>query len=238
MDIDLSKRVKMTQKEIDKLRLEQLKEAARIFLKPMEKLPFPVVLEAMTGYSILPVVDRPKDWNLLGILSRACIDVVANSKNTVIPANRPNDVSAKVEELLGYELTKNGARVEKPKALKGRSPGGYPDRIVWIDNEPTYLEIKVSREENIDKGSARNFFYQPTVNTKIKYSTRHLLTGFAIRETSEKKWGLTKWKIVDLWFLKVKLKPEYNADNVEIYRPESILMEGNGTTVLRRKANI
>ncbi|MDD5483054.1 MAG: hypothetical protein PHP98_05325 [Kiritimatiellae bacterium] len=42
-------------------------------------------------------------------------------------------------------------------------------------------------------------------------------------------------KIADLWFLKVKLKPEYNADNLEIYRTESILMEGDGIKILMQK---
>jgi hypothetical protein len=52
---------------------------------------------------------------------------------------------------------------------------------------------------------------------------------------SEKTWVLTRWKIVDLWFLRVKLKPEYNADNLEIYREEAILLEGDGTHILKRK---
>jgi hypothetical protein len=35
----------------------------------------------------------------------------------------------------------------------------------------------------------------------------------------------------------MKLKPEYNADNLEIYRKETILMEGDGNKVLTQKAN-
>ena len=90
-----------------------------------------------------------------------------------------------------------------------------------------YLEVKVSREENITQGSARNFFYQPTANPKIQHSARHLLAGFALREQAVKSWILTSWKIVDLFHLRVKLKPEYNADNLEIYRNELVLLEGD-----------
>ena len=96
------------------------------------------------------------------------------------------------------------------------------------------MEVKVSREENIGKGSARNFFYQPTKNSKIRHSARHLLAGFAIRERSEKSWILTGWKIADLFHLRVKLKPEYNADNLEIYRDELLLLEGDARGVKRR----
>lgn len=59
--------------------------------------------------------------------------------------------------------------------------------------------------------------------------------GFAIKETSEKQWILTGWKVVDLWHLRVKLKPEYNADNLEIYRNEAILMEGDERAITRRR---
>ncbi len=133
------------------------------------------------------------------------------------------------------QLESERIRVAKPTSAEGRTPGGYPDRLLWLGNEPTYLEVKVSREENIDEGSARNFFYQPTSHPKIRHDARHLLAGFAIKEVSDKRWMLTRWKIVDLWFLRVKLKPEYNADNPEIYREEAILMEGDGSGIIKSK---
>ncbi|MBI5397211.1 MAG: hypothetical protein HZA91_18085 [Verrucomicrobia bacterium] len=144
-------------------------------------------------------------------------------------------MSTQVEERLEAKLTPKGIRVETPQAEGGRTPGGCPDRLIWCGDQPTYLEVKVSREENIDQGSARNFFYQPTPRSKIRHAARHLLAGFAIKEVSEKTWILTRWKIVDLWFLRVKLKPEYNADNLEIYREEAILLEGDGMHVTKRK---
>lgn len=227
----------MTPAEYQKRQLDQLKEAAKIFLKPMERLPFPVVVEAMTGKQILPIINRSEDKKLLESLSAACIAVVADSQNNIIPANRPNDVSVQVESRLEQCLTTLAQiKVERPRAIEGRSPGGYPDRLLWYAAEPTYLEVKVSREQNIEQGSARNFFYKPAAHSKILHAARHLLTGFAINEIAAKRWKLTKWKIVDLWFLRVKLKPEYNADNLEIYRDEAVLMEGNDKTICRRKA--
>jgi hypothetical protein len=215
--------------------LDQLREAARILLKPMERLPFPVVIEAMTGRQVLPMLNRPADKALLKNLARACMTIVADARRDAYEANRPNDVSTQVERKLEVALRNFGIRVERPKAERGRSPGGYPDRLIWYENEPTYLEVKVSREQNISEGSARNFFYQPTPNGKILLDARHLLVGFAIRETTEKRWTLTGWKIVDLWHLRVKLKPEYNANNLEIYRDEAILMEGDARRIIRQK---
>lgn len=48
----------MKREDIDKLQLERLKEAAKIFLKPMEQLPFPVVIEAMTGHQVIPYIEE------------------------------------------------------------------------------------------------------------------------------------------------------------------------------------
>ena len=208
--------------------LAQLKEASRIFLRPMERLPFPVVVEAMTGCEIFPMTESARDRALLYALADACAAITAESGTAPYRANRPNDVSVQVEAKLQEALERVGVSVETPRPAGGkRSGGGYPDRLLRHDGAPTYLEVKVSREENMGQGSARNFFYQPTANSKIVHSARHLLTGFAIRERAEKSWILTGWKIADLFHLRVKLKPEYNADNLEIYRDELILLEGD-----------
>ena len=216
--------------------LAQLKAAAKIFLRPMERLPFPVVVEAMTEREIFPMTKSKQDRALLSALADACTATVAESVDAPYRANRPNDVSAQVEEKLQAHLENAGVLVEMPSAAGGgrRGSGGYPDRLLRLGGRPSYLEVKVSREENIGKGSARNFFYQPTRNPKIVHSARHLLAGFAIREQAEKLWVLTEWKIADLFHLRVKLKPEYNADNLEIYRDELILLEGDARGAKRR----
>ncbi len=218
--------------EREKKQLEQIKEAAKIFLKPMEKLPFPVVIEAMTGFELIPYIEE-EDHKLIDALSKSCMQTVTDTEKKPVVANRPNDVSTKVETILQENLIQNGIKTEKPKSKlkKTASAQGYPDLLIWNAKRPSYLEVKVSRVENISKGSARNFFYQPTANSKITHNARHLLCGFSIVEERRKKWMLKEWKITDLFFLRVKLKPEYNADNLEIYRKEAIIAEGNGKSV-------
>jgi len=83
---------------IDKLQLETLKEAAKIFRGPMERPPFPVVIEAMTGFQVIPYIEED-DGDLLAVLSAARIKTVNDSEQSPVTANRPNDVSAQVEKL-------------------------------------------------------------------------------------------------------------------------------------------
>lgn len=226
----------MKKENIREAQLAQLKDLARILLQPMGRLPFAVVVEAMTGHEVLPVMDTAKDNKLLNALAKACSQTVAESERSPIKANRPNDVSVKVEERLQVFLEGESVCVEKPRPKEGRGGGGgYPDRLLWLEETPSYLEVKVSREENMTQGSARNFFYQPTVNSKIQHSARHLLAGFSLREQEEKVWVLTGWKIADLFDLRVKLKPEYNADNLEIYRDGLVLMEGDANGIKTRR---
>ena len=225
----------MNEEESQRRELLQLKEFAKRVLEQTKVLPFPLVVQAMTDHAVYPIrADAEDDIKLLGILSRSCIAAVAHSRENPITANRPNEVSNRVEQLLQEELEQRGVKTEIPKKRKGGS-SGYPDRIAWLREDfPSYLEIKVSQEEKSSSG-LRAFYYQPTADSKIRYSARHLLAGFAIREIEEKQWELTRWKITDLWFLQVKLKPEYNADNREIYKSEAVLIEGNGNSITAGK---
>ncbi|MGR3985381.1 MAG: hypothetical protein OD817_09090 [Gammaproteobacteria bacterium] len=222
----------MDENELRDKQLAQLKEAAKIFLRPRDKLPFSVVVEAMTGKEVLPMTESAHDRSLLNALAESCVRMVASSVRRPFAANRPNDVSAQVEKRLHTELESDSISVETPRSATGRGGGsGYPDRLLLYQDARTYLEVKVSREQNIDQPSARNFFFKPSAHSKIRHSARHLLAGFSLREISAKSWTLTGWKIVDLFGLRVSLKPEYNAANPEIYREDLVLLQGDGSGV-------
>lgn len=223
----------MDENELRDRQLAQLKAAAKIFLRPQDKLPFSVVVEAMTGCEVLPMTGGARDRALLDALAKSCVRTVASSAAHPFAANRPNDVSAQVERRLQEELESEKVEVETPRAASGRGGGsGYPDRLLRHQDFPAYLEVKVSREQNINQQSARNFFFKPGVHSKILHSAPHLLAGFSLREAAEKTWELTGWKIVDLFDLRVSLKPEYNAANPEIYRKELVLLQGDGNGIL------
>lgn len=149
----------MDRNKLRDLQLTQLKKAAKVFLRSQDALPFSVVVKAMTEKEVLPVTTDGRAHKMLLALADSCVQTVASSRYTPFVANRPNDVSVQVEKSLQKELEANNFLVEIPRSVSGKGGGsGYPDRLLVFENEPTYLEVKVSHEENIVQGSARNFF--------------------------------------------------------------------------------
>jgi hypothetical protein len=130
----------MNVEDLRQRQLEQLREAARILLKPMERLPFPVVIEAMTGRQVLPILNRPEDRVLLEKLARACMAIVADSRRKTFEANRPNDVSTQVERKLEAALRNFGIRVERPQAERGRSPEYNANNLEIYRDEAILME--------------------------------------------------------------------------------------------------
>jgi hypothetical protein len=128
--------------------------------------------------------------------------------------NRINEVSRAIENELVEEIRKTGL---KPKMLPTM---GYPD-IELIDQHGrlTYLEVKIS--SSVKRSSLRSFYY--TTGKKIKTDARHLLLGLLITEEKDKYWKIEEWTLTDLSKLNVQLKAEFNASNIDIYKPELIL---------------
>ncbi len=183
---------------------------------------FPVIVEATTGKRIFRVdMEDEKDRNLIeSIKHSACEVAKIYYLSDELIGNRPNDVSEPLEDVFVNELVDEGINA---KRLKQK---GYPDlEIIDKYGRVTYIEIKVSRVENVREGSPRNFYYKPSKRSKIKADGRHLLLGFVIKETTPKHWKIVGWKLVDLAYLRVNFKPEFNADNKEIYKPEGIIAE-------------
>ena len=128
--------------------------------------------------------------------------------------NRINEVSRAIENELVEEIRKTGL---KPKILPAM---GYPD-IELIDQHGrlTYLEVKIS--SIVKHSRLRSFYY--TNGKKIKRDARHLLLGLLIIEEKDKYWKMEEWTLTDLSKLNVHLKAEFNASNIDIYEPKSIL---------------
>ena len=60
---------------------------------------------------------------------------------------------------------------------------------------------------------------------KLTQMVFYLLLGFIIREIEPEKFITIGWKLVNLSKIKVSIKAEFNADNLEIYKPEAIIKE-------------
>ena len=123
-------------------------------------------------------------------------------------------MSRAIENELVEEIRKTGL---KPKILPAM---GYPD-IELIDQHGllTYLEVKIS--SIAEHSRLRSFYY--TTGKKINGDARHLLLGLLIKEEKDKYWKIEEWTLTDLSKLIVYLKAEFNASNIDIYKPELIL---------------
>lgn len=209
--------------DTERRQLEQLRELSKELLRPLKRVPFWLVIETLTSHRVERFGDDARDSPLLDALAAAAMETVSATQRAPVQANRPNDVSVPIEALVKPALERQGVHPEK---LRGS--GGYPDlKTRGPQGLISFLEIKVSRVENIDTGSPRNFFYQPTEGSKIDSGARHLICAFAIQEVSEKKWHALNWRIADLWGLPVSLKPEFNADNRAIYSQDNLLATGD-----------
>lgn len=209
--------------ETERHQFEQLRELSKELLRPLKKVPFWLVIETLTSHRVERFGDDPRDEQLLGALAGAAMETTAATQRARVRANRPNDVSVQIESLIKPRLEGREVTLE---TLRGT--GGCPDlKMRDRYGRAAFLEIKVSRTENIDTGSPRNFFYQPTEGSKIDCPARHLICAFAIEEVSTKRWRAVNWRIADLWGLVVSLKPEFNADNRALYSSDNLLATGD-----------
>lgn len=108
-----------------------------------------------------------------------------------------------------------------PTVGKNRQSAGYPDLIVEFDKKKyIYIEIKTYQEKTIKSG-LRTFYFKPSEKNKINESCPHILFGFEVEslgENNRSPFRINNLKIIDLYDLKVTLKPEFNASNPMIYK--------------------
>jgi hypothetical protein len=139
---------------------------------------------------------------------------------------RNNEVGVFADKIIPKFFQRNKDKVKIIKSFERLSLNGYPDEVI-IDNygRTTYLEVKTTSRRNV--GSPRDFFFSPLKNSKKKITDdgRHLLLCFDINEQREKEFVVVGWCLIDLFGVKVSMKPEFNTDNLELYKKENILLE-------------
>ena len=99
---------------------------------------------------------------------------------------------------------------------------GYPDiRVVHTaSGRVFYLDPKLY-EATSENSSLRSFYFTPKLKTnKVLEDACHLLLGIA-HDGNDGDWRFISWKLVDLSKLTVRLKPEFQASNRDLYRPEA-----------------
>lgn len=211
--------------------VERLESTLAAFLSPLKNLPFDVVIKAITGYSVVPFnKESEADAALLGRLSEALQDAVTEANRVGIFTDRPNEVGNHIEPFVRDALVRVGCKAAIPTTKYGKhKASGYPDiEIKDVDDRVSYLECKTYSIKS-EESSFRAFYLQPSEDNKITADARHLLVGFEVksqRRGTRMVYVPTRWRLYTLERLRVQVKHEFNASNLDIYREDSILAEG------------
>lgn len=179
------------------------------------------VVEASTKCKILPV--DPKLNEKLLIIKKTFRDNLKEISSNVEKnyTGRANELSNYMECVVFKQLENiPDFRVAKPSISIGRKQtAGYPDLLVTANALNFYLEVKTFQLKTADS-SLRTFYYKPSESSKVNFSCPHVLISFEVEslgKDNKSPFRINNFKLIDLYKLKVNLKPEFNASNVELY---------------------
>jgi len=224
-------------------RMNNYERIIKEILGAFSMLEFYIVIESTIHKKIIPVdKNNEKDKLLL-----ADIYTIVNSfateynrtpitfalyKKLIKPPKpksfRNNEVGVFADKIMPLFFEENKDRLKTIKSFQRLTLNGYPDELIIDSYERvTYLEVKTTTRRDI--GSPRDFFFSPLTNSKkkIKEDGRHLLLCLDTFEQREKEFIVTGWCLIDLFNIRVSMKPEFNTDNLELYKKENILLEVN-----------
>jgi hypothetical protein len=163
-------------------------------------IPFAEVILDTTGKHVLGVDPKNEtDQRVIKQISAALDEVMkrANRSDSAIQSiGRINEVSSHFEDWLRALLNSTpGLNCDFPRTADGKvQRSGYPD--LWI----------------VDLAS-----------NKIHDDAVHLVASFEHEPRKEGHWNFTRWDLVDLAHLNVKLKAEFQGSNRDMYRREAIV---------------
>ena len=210
---------------------KRLENVIKQMLTPMKDIPLSLVIEAISGYKILPF--DPTDSNDKTVLDNLKACNLAGKKVNVkgISRTRANEVGNDIEPFVKDAVRSVGYRADAPKTKSGgKKAAGYPD-IEFVDEfgRTNYLECKTYNIENVTT-TQRTFYLSPSEDFKITQDAHHLVVSFEIyvasRQERENIYKCRSWKIVSVETLPVDVKYEFNSDNARLYAKDLILAEG------------
>lgn len=192
------------------------------FLEPLEGVPFPIVIKALTGCKVLnfdPTVKRNKV--LLEKLSKAATIAGQNAYKEGIFTKRPNEAGNHIEPFVIEALRKVGLKADRPISRSGKKKtAGYPDIEILGDNGiVVYLDCKTYSKLTKNQ-SFRTFYLSPSKDPKITFEL-----DMATRK-GKKAFIPVSWQIYTLEKLLVQVKHEFNASNRELYIKDALLAKG------------
>lgn len=134
---------------------------------------------------------------------------------------RANELSNYMENIVLEEINSiPHFKAAKPTVESGKKQSaGYPDLLVDVGSLKFYLEVKTFQLKTSDS-SLRTFYYKPSEKSKVMVSCPHVLISFeaeSLGQENKSPFLINNFKLIDLYDLRVNLKPEFNASNVELY---------------------
>ena len=167
---------------MDDLDWDEFSAAVRLLKSGVSRLYFRDVINAATGYKIIPFDDNS---NRILEEIKSWLDVNLNDLSNLIEMDyvgRPNELGNYLERVLMARLDESlNFSVDMPRTEQGHKQAvGYPDGII-VDqrrNVVAYFDVKIFQEKT-RKSTLRSFYYQPTNQSKISHDAPHFLVGFA-----------------------------------------------------------
>lgn len=201
-----------------------LKVAAASARSLPRNMPFNTVVEAFSGFRILPLdAAQPLDIHLLQSLKAAATACAKSVRKNPIDHYRPNDVGDMIETPLKAELDRAGLKTMPPRSPQGHAGrSGYPDIMIEdAAGRTTYIECKTYKPGSL-KDTRRSFYVSPSDRLKIASDARHILIGFEMHsEPSPTPGNKLYWplscRVVDCFDLQCEVKFEVQSNNPRIY---------------------
>ena len=208
---------------MDDLDWDEFSAAVRLLKSGVSRLYFRDVINAATGYKIIPFDDNS---NRILEEIKSWLDVNLNDLSNLIEMDyvgRPNELGNYLERVLMARLDESlNFSVDMPRTEQGHKQAvGYPDGII-VDqrrNVVAYFDVKIFQEKT-RKSTLRSFYYQPTNQSKISHDAPHFLVGFVVDslgDNNRSPFIIKDYEIVDIYDLEVNFKAEFNASNKDLY---------------------
>jgi len=213
--------------------VKQLEDTITKFMAPLQGIPFPIAIKAISGHEVIPF-DRGNKQDL-GLLEKLCQAADIAGKQAFqdgIFRKRPNEVGNDIEPYVKEALRAIGLQADTPLTQKQRRQAtGYPDiEVIDSNGRITYLECKTYNLAMLGT-TFRAFYFSPSSKScKITADARHLVMSFQIEVVQRKgqqAYIPVHWRIYSTDSMVVQVKHEFNANNRQMYRQEALLAEGS-----------
>lgn len=190
---------------------------------------FGVVAEAVSGKKVIPARGRISSERVVSAIGKVMgelLPAMSAPSSPIHGLGRINEGSRYFEEgLLGGLDALEGISCEVPETREGKAQrSGYPDLKVTdeLTGDVYYLDPKLMETGSVDS-SLRTFYFEPKNRTlKITEDATHLLIGIE-HDGKDGEWEFLGYRLVDLAYLEVRLKAEFQASNKDIYSGSSVL---------------